>query len=272
MARSTAREAAKATGSLRMLPSFLVCGTKRGGSTSLYEYLIQHPDVAPSLVVKGTHYFDVNFPLGWSWYRTRFPLERPARLTKGRPRITGEGSPYYMFHPLAPSRIAQALPEVKLVVTLRNPVDRAYSHWNYETQRGFETLSFGDAIDAEEGRLAGEVERMRADPTYPALEHRHHSYLARSRYAVQLDHIRTLFPPDRLLVVKSEAMFTNPPAALAGIHAWLGLPTYRAPSYPVYKAREYDGVPPDVRDRLIEVFAADNARLYEDPGVAFRWS
>src|SRR5579872_4180645 len=94
------------TGRFRMLPSYLVVGTKRGGSSSLTEALTSHPGVRRSLVRKGTHYFDVNYGYGWSWYRSRFPLAPRGGET---PAITGEGSPYYMYHPLAAERIAAAL-------------------------------------------------------------------------------------------------------------------------------------------------------------------
>src|SRR6266498_189443 len=100
--RAGGRLLARATSGARMLPGFLVIGTKRGGSTSLYEYLIRHPDVAGCLLTKGSHYFDVNFGRGWSWFRAAFPL------AGGRRAIAGEASPYYMFHPLAPQRIAAA--------------------------------------------------------------------------------------------------------------------------------------------------------------------
>src|SRR6266508_83824 len=118
--RAGGRLLARATSGARMLPGFLVIGTKRGGSTSLYEYLIRHPDVAGCLLTKGSHYFDVNFGRGWSWFRAAFPL------AGGRRTIAGEASPYYMFHQLAPQRIAAALPEVRLIAVLRDPVERAW--------------------------------------------------------------------------------------------------------------------------------------------------
>src|SRR6266545_7487286 len=99
-ARAPGQLVARLTSRPRLVPSFLVIGTKRGGSTSLYEYVIRHPRVAGCLLKKGSHYFDVNFGRGWTWFRASFPL------AGGRRTIAGEASPYYMFHPLAPQRIA----------------------------------------------------------------------------------------------------------------------------------------------------------------------
>src|SRR6266540_2331415 len=146
--RAGGRLLARATSGARMLPGFLVIGTKRGGSTSLYEYLIRHPDVAGCLLTKGSHYFDVNFGRGWSWFRAAFPL------AGGRRTIAGEASPYYMFHPLAPQRIAAALPEVRLIAVLRDPVERAWSHYRYERHRGYEDLPF-ELLGAPASRLSG---------------------------------------------------------------------------------------------------------------------
>src|SRR5215207_413890 len=98
----------RASSNARMLPTFLVVGAKRAGTSSLYRYLTAHPEVRPCVSGKGTHYFDVSFGRGWRWYRSSFPLAV-------RGGITGEASPYYMFHPLAPSRIAAALPDARLI-------------------------------------------------------------------------------------------------------------------------------------------------------------
>jgi hypothetical protein len=262
--RSVARVAAGATSGARMLPSFLVIGAKRSGSTSLFEYTSSHPRVAPCHVKKGTHYFDVNFGRGWRWFRSSFPLAFPGK-------ITGEASPYYMFHPLAPARMAAALPEARLVAVLRDPVTRAYSHYQYERRRGFEDLSLDDALDQEDSRLAGEVERMVADPTYQSFEHRHHGYLARGRYAEQLDEIREHFPAEQLLVLQSEELFENADAALDGVWRHLSLPPYRLGAVSAFKAGSYDAIPESARDRLTAYYAEHNSRLYAQAGISFRW-
>ena len=261
--RAGGRLAARLTSRARLLPGFLVIGTKRGGSTSLYEYLIRHPEVAGCLLRKGSHYFDVNFSRGWSWYRSVFPLSRG----RGRRAVTGEASPYYMFHPLAPRRIAAALPEARLIAVLRDPVDRAWSHYQYELRRGSESLPFQEALELEPERLAGEAERMRAEPGYSSPAHRHFSYLARGRYAEQLERLYALVPPSRVLVLQSEALFADPAAELQRVWRFLGLEPYQLPEAPVFKAGGYDeAMPAPSRRWLEEHFAPQNQRLYRLPG------
>ena len=185
-----------ATSGLRLLPDFMVIGAQRAGTTSVYRYLAQHPDVAPVRLGKGVHYFDTDPDRSFSWYRGHFPLD-PAKVPGHRPSVTGEGAPYYIFHPLALERMRKVLPDAKLIAILRDPVERAHSHWVHETARGFETLSFEDALLAEDDRLAGEEDRIVAEPGYYSFEHQHHSYVARGQYAPQIERMWTTYPRDQ---------------------------------------------------------------------------
>lgn len=240
----------------RMLPEFLVVGGKRCGSTSLYKYLVLHPDVRPSLVPKGTHYFDVNYHRGWGWYRSKFPM----RVGHGQ-SITGEASPYYMFHPLAPARIAAALPGVRCVAVLREPVQRAWSHYRYSLQRGFEDLAPEKAFAREEERLAGEVERMVLDPGYQSFAHRHRTYLARGRYVEHLEALYAHVPPERVLVLRSEDLFADPAGTCNRVFGFLGLPAHDLGPVPVYKAALPAPMPDGIRSFLTRYYEPWNDRL-----------
>jgi hypothetical protein len=266
LARASGQLLGRLGGRARLLPGFLVIGTKRGGSTSLYEYLVRHPDVTGCLLKKGSHYFDVNFSRGSSWYRSVFPLDA------GRRAITGEASPYYMFHPLAPQRIAATLPQARLIAVLRDPVDRAWSHYQYERRLGSEELPFLDALQREPERLEGEVERMVVEPGYAGFAYRHFSYLARGRYAEQLERVYAAVPPSQVLVLQSEAMFADPGAELNRVWRFLGLEPHRLGEVPVFKAgRHGEPMPAPARHWLEQYFAAHNQRLYRLPGIDFRW-
>ena len=119
-------------------PDFLIIGTQRGGTTSLYDYLSEHPCIAGA-VKKEIEFFDLNYHRGIGWYRAHFPsvLERLyARRARGRKLVTGEATPYYLFHPHAPRRMQEAAPESRLIILLRNPVERAYSHYWHEVRHG----------------------------------------------------------------------------------------------------------------------------------------
>src|SRR5687767_2090616 len=116
----------------RQLPDYLVIGTKRGGTTSLWGNLRRHPQVLslfPQMGnLKSPHFFDINWARGERWYRAHFPTdrhrERRAREV-GHPVVVGDVSPYYLFNPLAAERASLVVPQAKIVVALRNPVDRA---------------------------------------------------------------------------------------------------------------------------------------------------
>lgn len=249
-----------------MVPGYLVIGTKRGGSTSAYHWIAQHPQVAPCKTAKGTHYFDVNHRRGFGWYLSGF--EKQA----GDWTITGEASPYYMFHPLSPTWIAQELPDVKLITVLREPVARAWSHHQYEFARGTETLPFEEALDREPERLAGEVEKLTADPSYESFEHRHHTYLSRGHYADQLEHLLTLFPREQLLVLQSEAMFADPNGQLERVWDFLGVRHAHLDGLKAMKAGSYvEGLPPAAATRLADYYAPHNDKLYALFGDDLRW-
>jgi len=268
MVRVSGRLLAQATSRARLLPSFLVIGTKRGGSTSLYDYITRHPAVLPATVDKGSHYFDVNYNRGWNWFRSTFPLATPMATRRGV--ITGEASPYYMFHPLAAERIAAALPDARLIALLRDPVTRAWSQHQYETKRGFEDLPFEQALDREAERLAGGAEQVMAGGS--SFAHRHHTYLARGRYAEQLERLYQLFPPQQVLVLQSEALFADPAATLLRIWRFLGLADHRLEDVPVLKANRYEqAMPAAARAYLESYYQPHNERLYRLPGIDFRW-
>ena len=159
VAKRASRLVTVPTTRLRGLPDFLIIGAQRCGTTSLYRYLCAHPSVQPAVLNKGIHYFDTNHEQGTAWYRSHFPSEpykAYLRRRRGVERVlTGEGSPYYFFHPLAPGWIAEELPEARFVVMLRDPVGRAYSQYQHEVARGFEALAFEEALEEEEERLGG---------------------------------------------------------------------------------------------------------------------
>lgn len=271
LSRGAASVGARLTGAAPILPAFLVVGGKRCGSTSLYEYMIRHPSVVGTRAKKGTHYFDVNYPRGLGWYLSKFPSQR--RFGRDATVVTGEASPYYMFHPLAPARIAATLPEVRLIAALRDPVERAWSHYRYSVQRGFETLPVDEALDREPQRLAGEVERMLADPAYQSYAHRHHTYLARGHYADDIEALHALFGVEQVLVLQSEALFADPATELRKVFRFLGLDDgVDLGPLRVYKAGRDQTMPAAVRHRLEEYYAEPNRHLAQLPGIELSWA
>lgn len=255
------------TGPMRGLPSVLIIGTQKGGTTSLFNYLVQHPDVLPPLG-KEVHYFDFNYASGLNWYRGRFPYSH--RLRAGA--LTIDATPYYMMHPLAPSRAAELLPNVKLVALLRNPIDRAFSHYQHEVRGGRESLSFAEALEREADRLAGEEERVRSDPQYYSWNHRRYAYARRGLYLEQLQRWAQYFPRSQLLVLQSEWLFRDPPAATAEVYRFLGLRPYRLRKYETYLSGNYErAMPLELRAKLAKYFEPYNRELFAWLGEEFDW-
>jgi hypothetical protein len=222
------RSYGRLTAPARMTPSFLICGGQRCGTTSLYRALAAHPVVLKAVLHKGVHYFDIDYARGMGWYKGHFPLRgrgEKIRARYGVPAQTFESSPYYLYHPQAAARIAADLPGAKLVVLVRDPVERAYSQHAHEVAREFETQrSFGSALALEADRLHRQEDRLAADPGYYSFSHQHHGYRARGEYARYLTGLAAPVGRDRIHVVESERFFTEPEVVYDEVLTFLGLP------------------------------------------------
>lgn len=259
----------------RLLPDFLIIGTAKSGTTTLYGWLNEHPFVAPA-AQKEIHFFDYEYYRGLDWYRSNFPEERTRRTFEqehGRPFLTGEASPTYIAHEWAPSRIAKVLPKAKLIVALRNPIDRAYSQFQMSRREDEEPLeSFAEAVAAEEGRLRGECDRLRRDPRYNSWPIGCWGYLLRSRYAEQVERWFKLFPREQFLFVKSDELESHPQNTLDEVYGFLDLPPHANEKLGhLHVAPRYDSIDPATRAELADYFRPRNERLYELTGVDFGW-
>lgn len=259
------------TASLRDLPDYLIAGAQRCGTTSLQQMLTQHPSVCPPLFQKGLHYFDLQYHRGLTWYRGQFPLRRLAAVRARGRAVTGEASPFYLFHPLAPVRIAADLPDVRVIVLIRDPVERAFSAYKQERWRGFETESFARALELEESRLAGERERMRQDGTYVSFAVQHHAYRARGHYAEQLTVLFELFGKDRVLVLDYADFFGGLADGFARVQEFLGLPLWPGAPLEHRNARPSSPIPRREDQLLREHFLPDDERLTDLLGWTPSW-
>jgi hypothetical protein len=267
-----------ATGRQRVLPDFLIIGTKRGGTTSLFKYIIQHPEVAPIFPsvqgIKDVRFFDSNFGKGTVWYRSHFPLRLHriyAERVKKRRLLAGESTPYYLFHPHAARRAHLVVPDARIIVLLRNPVDRAYSHYKDEVKNGRETLSFEEAIEREPTRLRSAWDRILDDPTFNSFELEHHSYLAHGIYADQLSRWLDVFPADRVAIFRSEDLYADPGEVHRRVLTFLGLTPWEPAAYERYNFLPSADMNVRTRAELTRYFAAPNRRLHELVGIDLGW-
>jgi hypothetical protein len=239
-ARSSIRAAAMLSADLRPLPDLVVIGVKRGGTTSLFRDLEQHPAMCPLVPsarrlpmrenMKGVHYFDSDMTRSVRWYRSHFAT-RPTRAIRARRAgacFTAEASPYYFFHPLAAERAAATLADTTFVVMLRDPVERTISHWAEQTRNGVETLSLRDALAAEPERVGDAPEALATGSIGSSHAHEQQTYGAQSEYAESYRRWARAVGPDRLLVVFSEDYYERPADALGLVTDRLGLPALTA--------------------------------------------
>jgi len=216
--------------------------------------------------LKSSHYFYKHYDRGDNWYRSFFPLQttRVARSVahKGT-AVSGEASPYYLFDPRVPQRVAETLPDAKIIVLLRDPVERAYSHYRERVHEGVEELSFTDAVQAETGRLRGELERMLSEPLYYSEPHDWYSYRSRGVYEPQIRSWRQMVPSENLLVIRSEDLYEHPRGTLSSILGFLGLPDLQLKDFPRHNYHPANGMSPQIREELTAFYAPENQKLYE---------
>jgi hypothetical protein len=272
--KSRARPAYRRLGQrFRALPDFVIIGAQKAGTTALIRYLQAHPDVMTEPGVYEVHYFDTQWARGTGYYRSHFPyaarVARRAAAT-GRPVLTGEKTPSYLFHPLAPERAASIIPHAKLIALLRDPVMRAASHHAMNKRDGIEPLELAEAVKAEEERVAASFERL-AQGIEPARNPaRTFSYVRRGRYAEQLDRWLRWFPRDQLLILRSEDLAASPGETYARVLDFLGLAAHR-PEFARHNAAGRGGysLAPDAQEQLERAFAEPNGQLREHYGISW---
>jgi hypothetical protein len=247
----------------RALPDAMIIGAMKSGTSSLHYYLTQSPQVIAPLR-KEVHYFDLNFARGESWYRANFGLA-------GQEGVNVDSSPYYLFHPEVPQRAHALVPDAKLIVLLRDPVRRAYSHYWHERDKGREPLSFEDAIAAESDRIERDHERLARGEIERSEAHQYFSYLARGRYAEQLERWLRVYPREQLLVLRFEDLVRDPLPVLNRSLGWLGLAAMQGARLEPRNTRKYPQIEAATAGRLREYFEPHNAALERLLGEQMHW-
>ena len=253
----------------RALPDFVVVGAQKAGTSSLYGQLAAHPSVIPALR-KEVHFFD-RPPAPLARYRAWFPTiaarERLAART-GR-GITGEATPYYLCHPAVPQRLREAVPEARVIAVLRDPVARAVSGYHHAVRVGDERRPIEVALDpaAAEDLPPAAAVAWYDDPRCPL---RLHGYLARGRYAEQLERWFAAFPREHLIVLDSDELRDGriPDA----VRTFLDLPPGDGAVVDDRNVGAYAPPDPGVEATLREYFRPHNARLVSLLGVELPWA
>ncbi len=263
------------TGFLHVLPDFFLIGAQKCGTSALYDYLVQHPCIHPC-TTKEPRFFDKYYNRGINWYKSCFPFTFQKKYeTKfiHRKFLTGEATERYFEHPHVPHRIKKITPNSKFIVLLRNPIDRAYSHYNMRYESKKEELSFEQAVKHEKERTKGEFKKMLNDESYYSKDYFHHSYLERSIYVDKLQRWMNVFSKDQFLILKSEEFFKDPNNIYNQVIKFLELPKWQLPEYKKIGASKYKKPKMELitRRQLIDYFKPHNERLYKFLGTNFNW-
>ncbi|OOZ39334.1 hypothetical protein BOW53_12185 [Solemya pervernicosa gill symbiont] len=242
----------------------------KSGTTSLYQYLIQHPQIKRAQR-KEVHYFNsgrINagdtYKLGEKWYRSHFPLRMEMRG-----KICGEATPMYLLYPHVPARIHQTKPDTKLILLLRNSTERAISHYFHEINRDCEVLPIMEALEAEDSRL----EKSLNTNNFQSNEYRCHAYKLRGHYRKQIERYLQFFDREQLLILNSERLFTQPEETLREVYQFLDVDDgYKIPDLkPRNVGTRRTVVNAEVYDYLNRYFAPHNEALFELLGERYDW-
>lgn len=258
------------TSHFRALPSFLIIGTARGGTTSLFHYLTLHPQVIAPLK-KEIAFFCTHYHKGINRYKLHFPMRGQLEGNQFQ-KITGEASPYYLSHPHAPARVKEILPNVQLIVLLRNPVERAYSSYQNIRKLGLETLTFDEALCYEKERIFGEKEKMMLNPRYYSNRHQHYSYVERGIYHEEVGRWLKHFPREQFLFLSSEDFYKNPAVVYRQVTDFLQLEPFLPEKFKVYnESSKIAPIPDSIRAMLAAFYTPHNEILFKMLDKRFEW-
>ncbi len=243
-------------------PNFIIIGSQKSGTTSLGNYISQHPQVLPA-IKKETHFWSFKFHRGIDWYLAHFPP-----IPKSQNFITGEASPSYFVTDEVPERMYNFLPNIKLLVILRNPVDRAFSQYHHWQRLNWEDRSFEVAINQELEILKTTPKQPQGDRKYWKLSG---NYIGRGVYVEFMQKWMAVFPREQFLILRGEDLFQTPDYVMKQVFNFLGLPEYKLAKYKKLNSGSYAPISDLFRQRLSEYFQPHNQRLEEYLGMKFNW-
>jgi hypothetical protein len=241
---------------LSQLVDLVVIGVQKAGTTALFDYLAEHPGFSLSRV-KETHFFDDETqdwaaPDYGAYHRHFDPVASGVRA---------EATPIYVYWPHALERLKAYNPAARLVLMLRDPVDRAWSHWRMETARGAETQPFGWCIRQGRHRLF---------ESEPWGVHREFSYVERGFYGDQVERLFGLFPREQTLILDAERLRADPNGVLREVSAFAGAaPPPQVANREVHVGSELGALDPADAEFLREIYRRDAERLADLAGVRF---
>lgn len=257
-----------ATANSRRYPDFIIIGAQKAGTSSVYEYMVQHPDIVKASR-KEIHFFDWAFFRGSNWYKSHFP-----KLKNNNHTLTGEASPLYLYHPESAKRIYETLEDVRLIVLLRNPVDRAIAHYRHEVRKGNESKSIGEAFNRHESSQA-RFEEIVENPDAFTLNDQCFSYIPRGFYHAQIQNYLKYFNLNQMFFLESDRFFESPETSVQEIWKFLELELPNSNTIDWSPMNVNPNKRPEIDDGLIEkltsIYDPHNEKLFGLMGTEFNW-
>lgn len=244
---------------LRVKPDFIIIGSGRAGTTSLYSYLCQHPDIFTA-TRKEIHYYSIRTG---GYYKSNFPTCFTKMIHKGF--RTGEASTSYLFHPIAVTKVKKALPDIKIIVLLRNPIELVESQYHICVKRGWEKQSLYDAIIRE-------INTVTFDTPTKNLNYLKTNYIIRAKYYVHLVKWYLSFPKNQILIIKTDELKNNPIDTCNEVFDFIGVSDFKINSTKKENTEIYEKINFKSRKLLSDYFKPYNEKLEELTGMKFNWS
>ena len=260
------------TNQIRVLPDFVVIGSSKSGTTSLHHYIIQHPSI---IAERNVHFFEYIHTDSIEWYRAHFPTKvykNFKKIIRKEKLIVGEQTATYLFHPLIPKRIHTTIPNAKLIVVLRNPVDRAYSNYKHQVREGIEKRTFEDAIKSELKR----IEICKNNPEYKINNNDFNNHVVFSylRHGIYVDFIKAwmkFFTKEQFLILPTYELNNNRVKFLKQVFDYLNVPNFEINDIKRQNVGEYKKLDKSTRKFLVDYYRPHNERLFELLGKKFEW-
>ena len=258
------------TSPFRVLPNFFVIGAGRTGTTSLFHYLFQHPSITKSAYDE-LGFFDVNYHLGLNWYRSLFPsvLTKIFVKLKTKAFLTYDVTPSYVRKHWVAKRIHDMFPSTKLIVVLRNPVDKSYSQYHLNVTLG-EKRTFEHVIKEDMDNILKWKTELKDDNYFATVVE--NSILGRGLYAEQLPAWFDLFSKNQIMIIQSEKLSSDTKNVMNDVFQFLGLPIFDIPNTKRVNVSQYSKMNPETRELLINFFKPYNEKLFGLLGKKFNWN
>lgn len=246
-------------------PSFFILGVQKGGTSTLHKYLSASEEIYFPFK-KELHFFDAYYDKGWEWYWDKFMIQENSKF-----KVSGEATPYYFFHPFIPAKIYSKFPEGKFIVLLRNPVERAFSHYQMSARRGIEDRTFEEAIRREKKLIFKQYLRMFFDKRFNQI-HVEKSYLSRGFYYKQAKRWLKYYRLDNFLFLKSEDLFNNPQETVFKVCDFLKVKRINVSEPEIINKGNYkDKISPVLYEEVARYFRKDVRKMSDLTGLKLDW-